>query len=221
MYPAGNTDVRAAWMKEAVAMGGLPSRWIWSAAAALAAILTTPKAMAQGTPVAGYPTTSSSAPGIGMNMGMDMGMGFMPIPYGMFGSASLSPTDAAALGMPRPSSAGLGIGGMSNNVFSNPVSASMIYGSAYPMTPRQMGLSMLASQSQSLGIGSGQASGVRPVATASSSSKSAQQTNAKPRGTAFQPGGLAARYFHRSAPISRYPQSYYGRQNRYFPSITR
>jgi hypothetical protein len=159
--------------------------------------------------------------GMGMNagMGMGMGMGFMPIPYGMFGTPSLSLNDAAALGMTRPGNAGLGIGGPSNTVFMNPVSTSMIYGNTAGMTPRQVGMTMLAGQA--LGIGSGQLSGVRPGPAGSTSGRAAAQPGSKPRGSASQPGGLAARYFHRSAPITRYPQSYYSRQNRYYPPITR
>jgi hypothetical protein len=146
----------------------------------------------------------------------------MPIPYGMFGSASLSPTDAAALGMARqPSGMGMGMGGSTNNIFANPMAAPMLYGSMYPMNQRQMGLMMLAGQSQALGIGSGQLSGVRPGPNGQWPGRKAPQAAAKPRGSASQPGGLAARYFHRSAPVTRYPQSYYNRQNRYFPQVTR
>jgi hypothetical protein len=186
----------------------------------LAVLCHCPDGVAQGTAVAGYPATTSRGAGIGMNMGMDTGMGFMPVPFGLFGSASLSPNDAAALGM-TPSAAGTRIGAMPNNVFTNPMSASLLYGSNYPMTPRQTGLLMLAGQSQMLGIGSGQLSGVRPGAAAQRAGRSAQQANSKPRGSASEPGGLAARYFHRSAPITRYPQSYYSRQSHYFPAITR
>jgi len=208
-------------------MDGSRDRVFWSAAACLAAIMTCPEAKAQGTPVAGYPTTTSSGTGMGMNMGM--GMGIMPVPYGMFGSASLSPTDAAALGMPRPVTPGMGMGmgmmgmgmgGGSNNVFANPMAAPMFYGNGFGMTPQQQGLMMLAGQSQMMGIGSGQLSGVRPSPGGSSRGRTAQQASAK-RGSASVPGGLAARYFHRTAPVTRYPQSYYSRQNRYFPQVTR
>jgi hypothetical protein len=189
--------------------------------ATVLAILICPEALAQGRAVPGYPATTSSGPGIGMNMGMDMGMGFMPVPYGLFGSASLSPNDAAALGMTPASTAGTRLGGMSGNIFANPAASGMVYGSMYPMTPRQAGLMMLAGQSQMLGIGSGQASGVRPIAAGATQGRTARPSAAKSRGSASQPGGLAARYFHRSAPISRYPQSYYARQSAYYPSITR
>jgi hypothetical protein len=202
-------------------MDGSRGRFIRSAMACLAAIIVCPEAMAQGMAVSGYPTTTSPSMGMGMNMGMNMGMGFMPIPYGLFGSASPSPIDAAALGMTRPAPIGIGMGGMTNNIFANPMAAPMMYGSTYGMTPRQAGLMMLAGQSQSMGIGSGQLSGVRPGPGGSTKGRTAQQTSSKTRGSASQPGGLAARYFHRTAPVTRYPQSYYSRQNRYYPPITR
>ena len=50
---------------------------------------------------------------------------------------------------------------------------------------------------------------------------------AKPRGTTATPGGLAARYFNRTTSVnrpvnvSRIPQSYYTRQNRYYPQVAR
>jgi hypothetical protein len=145
------------------------------------------------------------------------------MPYGMFGSPTPSPTDAAALGMSRPSNGGMGMGmgmgmgGQTNNVFNNPMAAPMLYGSMYPMTPRQQGFTMLAGQSQMLGIGSGQLSGVR----APSQGRPSQQASSRPRGSASQPGGLASRYFHRNARATPQPQSYYNRQNRYFPQVAR
>jgi len=213
-------------------MDGSRNRCFWLAAVCLPAIMTCPEAKAQGTPVAGYPATTSPGMGTGMNMGM--GMGFMPVPYGMFGSATPSATDAAALGMPRPVTPGMGMGvgmgmgmgtgtgmgGQSNNVFANPMAAPMFYGSMYSMTPQQQGLMMLAGQTQMMGIGSGQLSGVRPGPGGPSRGRTAPLANAK-RGSASVPGGLAARYFHRTAPVTRYPQSYYVRQNRYFPQVTR
>jgi hypothetical protein len=111
--------------------------------------------------------------------------------------------------------------GMGNNVFTNPMAAPMVYGVPFPMTSRQTGLMMLAGQSQMTGIGSGQLSGTRPGPAGSTAGRGPQQASAKPRGSAQTPGGLAARYFHRSAPATRYPQSYYSRQSRYYPSITR
>jgi len=202
-------------------MDGLRDRFIWSAVVCLAAIMTCREAKAQGTAVAGYPATTSPGMGMGTGMNMGMGMGFMPMPYGMFGSASPSPTDAAALGMARPITPGIGMGGLSNNISTNPMAASMLYGNMYPMTQRQQGLMMLAGQSQMLGIGSGQLSGVRPGSAGPSQGRTAQTASSKSRGSASQPGGLAARYFHRNAPVTRYPQGFYNRQNRYFPQVTR
>ena len=87
-----------------------------------------------------------------------MGMGFMPLP-GMFGSASPSATDAAALGAAVPQGGMMGTGG--NNMFMNPMAAPFLYGSMFPTTPQQQGMMMLAGQAQMLGIGSGRLSGTR------------------------------------------------------------
>jgi hypothetical protein len=149
---------------------------------------------------------------------MGMGMGMMPMMYAMNPTASLSPTDAAALGMQGP---GNGVGGVNamNNVFRNPMAAPYMFGSVYPMGSSQAATMMLANQAGLMGMGAGQLSGVRPGA-AGARGRGAPQSAAKPRGTASQPGGLAARYFNRTtARVNRYPQSYYSRQNRYYPQV--
>jgi len=170
---------------------------------------------AQGTAVAGYPATTSAAYGNGMGMGM--GMGIMPMMYAMNPTASLSPTDAAALGVQGQGNAGIGVNGM-NSVFRNPMAAPYLFGSVYPMSPGQIGTMMLANQAGLTGIGSGQLSGVRPGAGAARG-RPGQPPAAKPRGSTATPGGLAARYFNRTAHVVRYPQSYYNRQTRYFPQV--
>jgi hypothetical protein len=202
-------------------MEGAGNRLIVMAVACVAGLLVLPEARAQGTAVPGYPVSTS--PAANMSMGMNMGMGFMPIPYGMFGTASLSRTDAAALGMTAQSAGGMGMAGQSNNIFANPLAAPMLYGSPYPMSQRQAGLMMLAGQSQQMlgGIGSGQLSGVRSGTGGQSRGRTAQQTALRQQASPPRPGGLAARYFNRTTPVSRYPQSYYNRQNRYFPQVTR
>ncbi len=223
-------------------MEGIRNRLILAAAACAAGVLVAlPEAKAQGTAISGSPTSNTTGMGLGtgmgmgmgtgmgmgmgmgMNMGMNSGMGFMPLPYGMFGSASLSPTDAAALNMKAQTSGGMGTVGPSNNIFANPLAAPMLYGSPYPITQRQAGLMMLAGQSQHMlgGIGSGQLSGVRPGMGGQSRGRTAQNAAVRPQGSSARPGGLAARYFNRTAPVSRYPQSYYNRQPRYFPQATR
>jgi hypothetical protein len=199
-------------------MEGEGNRLILATVACVAGLLALSEARAQSTAVAGYPTSTSTSPAMGMGMGM--GMGFMP--YGMFGTTSPSATDAAALGMTGQSTGGMGMGGQTNNMFANPMLAPMLYGTASGMGQRQLGLMMLAGQSQMLGgIGSGQMSGVRPGVGGQSKGRTAQKTAAKPPGSAGRPGGLAARYFNRTTPVTRYPQSYYNRQSRYFPQVTR
>jgi hypothetical protein len=161
-------------------------------------------------------------------MGMGFGgMGFMPMAYGMFNPPSLSRTDAAALNMTPQSATGFGVMNPSTNIFANPFAAPMVYGSMagspYGMTQRQAGLMMLAGSSQAMlgGVGSGQLSGVRPGSRGQAKGQTTQRTAARTPGTSSTPGGLAARYFNRTAPSSRYPQSFYNRQTRYFPQITR
>jgi hypothetical protein len=172
---------------------------------------------AQGTAVTGNSATALNSSGLGMGMGM--GMGMLPMMYAMNPTASLSPTDAAALGSQVQGTGALGANGM-NSVFRNPMASPLLYSSLYPMGGSQATALMLASQTGMLGIGSGQLSGVRP-GNAQSRARSAQQTNAQTRGKASQPGGLATRYFNRTATISRYPQSYYKRDNRYYPQVGR
>ncbi len=72
---------------------------------------------------------------------------------------------------------------------------------------------MLATQNTG-GVGSGRMGGARTGTQNSATATSAATTK---RRSANRPGGLAARYFNRVAPRAPYPQSYYNRQNRYFP----
>ena len=88
-------------------------------------------------------SASSAAASANSFSSMTMGMGFMPLP-GMFGSASPSATDAAALGAAVPQGGMMGTGG--NNMFMNPMAAPFLYGSMFPMTPQQQGMMMLAGQ---------------------------------------------------------------------------
>lgn len=170
-------------------------------------------------------TTSTTAAGTGSYMGMGGlgmgGMGIMPMMSAMNPSASLSPNDAAALGMPG-SGNGLGMNPM-NNAFMNPMAAPYLLG--YPMSTNQIGAMMLMNQMGSSGLGSGQMSGVRPGA--GQNGARTRQAQAKPRGTTATPGGLASRYFNRTVSVnrpknvSRIPQNYYARQNRYYPQVAR
>jgi hypothetical protein len=206
-------DVRSfcVFRGETKAMNGLQDRSVW-VVVCLAAIMTCSDAKAQATAATG---TSSSG-------GTGMGMGFMPMTFGMFGSATPSATDAAALGMAGPSNNamgfGVGLNGQSSNIFTNPMAGAVLSSGAYPTSQRQMGLMMLAGQSQMLGIGSGQLSGVRP---GPSRGNSALKAAPKSRGTSNQPGGMAARYFNRAARVTPHPQSFYNRQSVYFPQVAR
>ena len=157
--------------------------------------------------------------GMGMGTGMDGAMALMPMMSAMNPTASLSATDAAALGMARPSNGGFNM----NGVFMNPMAAPYLMG--LPMSNTQIGAMLLTNQAGNGGIGSGQLSGVRPGV--GQSMDRTKQAAAKPRGTTMTPGGLAGRYFNRTtsvkrpANVSRIPQSYYSRQNRYYPQVAR
>jgi hypothetical protein len=150
---------------------------------------------------------------------MTMGMGFMPMP-GMFGSASPSATDAAALGVTTPQGGGM-LGTGANNMFMNPMASPFLYGSMFPMTQQQTGMMMLAGQAQMLGIGSGRLSGTRPGGPATGAAKRRMQAVPGARGTANQPGGLAARYFNRLTQKPRSLQSFYNRPNQHYPQVVR
>src|SRR5262245_1760393 len=166
----------------------------WGAVICAGALATGLEAKAQSTGSA-----SSASPSASPFPDMTMGMGFFPLP-GMFGSPTPSATDAAALGttaqrggMMGMAGAGMGSSPMSNPTM-NPVASPLLYGSMFPMTQQQAGVLMLAGQAQMLGIGSGQLSGVRPGAGASGTARGRQtQPLVRNRGSANQPGGLAAR----------------------------
>jgi hypothetical protein len=171
----------------------------------------------------GFGAMGLGAMGMGMG-GMNMGginMGVLPLAYALNPSASLSPTDAAALGMQAPQNNSMS--GQLNSLLTNPMATPFLYAGS-GMSGNQMAAMMVANQAQSLGFGSGQMSGVRPTLTGGAQPR--KPGAAKPRGTASTPGGLAANYFHRypttaHQTTARYPQSYYSRQNRYFPQPTR
>jgi hypothetical protein len=198
-------------------MNGLRNCCFFASFACAALIVSGRDVKAQGTAVAGYPATTLN--GGGMGMGMGMGMGYLPFMYAMNPTASLSPTDAAALGAQRQSNGFFGANGM-NTVFNNPMATPFLYNGLFPGGGNQTAALMLANQAGMLGMAAGQLSGARQ-GNAQSRGRSAQQTAAKPRGSAAQPGGLASRYFNRSATINRFPQSYYKRENRYYPQVAR
>ncbi len=156
-------------------------------------------------------------------MGMGTGMGgmeLMPMMSAMNPTASLSPTDAAALGMQGPNNGGAA---MMNGLFMNPMAAPYMFG--MPMSNTQIAGMMMMNQMNGGGIGSGQLSGVRPGSRQTKGRNTKQATSA--RGTASTPAGLATKYFNRTVSmnrpvnVSRIPQSYYTRQNRYYPQVAR
>ncbi len=220
-------------------MNYLYERQVWVAFAALSLVAAVRDLNAQTTPA----TTATSAAtgtgmglgtglgtgigtgmgtGMGMGGGMGGGMGLMPMLYATNPTASLSPTDAAALGMSTQNNRGMGMSGL----FLNPIAAQSLFGSGSASSANQIAAMMLANQmGATTGIGSGQLSGVRPGAAQLKGL--AKQQAAKPRGTMATPGGLAGRYFNRTTSVtrpvnvSRIPQSYYTRQNRYYPQVVR
>jgi hypothetical protein len=208
-------------------MDYLRDRRAWTACIALALAVRCPDLKAQTTATATTSTSTAASSGLGMGFGTGMGMGtgmggmgLMPMISAMNPTASLSATDAAALGMPGPGNGGAN---MMNGVFMNPMAAPYMLG--YPMSPTQIGGMMMMNQMGGSGIGSGQLSGVRPgMGQAKGRTK---QVSAKPAGTTGTPGGLASRYFGRTAStnrptnVSRVPQNYYARQNRYYPKVAR
>jgi hypothetical protein len=198
-------------------MDCLRDRRIGMATVAFALVITCHDLKAQSTTA----TTTAAGTGTGMGFGMGMGMGgmgLMPMMSAMNPTASLSPTDAAALGMSGPGNGG--VNGM-NGVFMNPMAAPYLLG--YPMSSTQIGGMMMMNQMNGGGIGSGQMSGVRPGP--GQSKAKTKPVAAKTAGTMATPGGLASRYFNRTTStnkpvnVSRIPQSFYARQNRYYPQV--
>ncbi len=175
-------------------------------------------------------TTSSAGTTSGLySGGMGMPMMALALPF-MAGSGSNAASNLTGL----PS-----VNTTPSNVFANPYAAPLLYGSMMPglgtglaaqgqtaasassssmsgtmgamnMGAAQMGLLMLATQGS---LGNRSAGDRR---TARGQATTARQANGRVR-TASPPGGLAARYFNRMSPRSPYPQTYYNRQNRYFP----
>lgn len=175
----------------------------------------------------GVSTMSSSAAASSSAYGM--GMPLMPLAMPFFAPSGSNPA-ADLTGLPSANTA-------PSNLFANPYAAPLLYSSMLPglgnqlsaqgqtastagvmggaMSPMslgatQMGLMMLATQRPT---GTGPGGDRRP---ARGQATTARQANGRVR-TAPPPGGLAARYFNRTGPRSPYPQSYYNRQNRYFP----
>jgi hypothetical protein len=109
---------------------------------------------------------------------------------------------------------------MTSNQAGSAASQTAASASQMGISPEQMGWMMLATTPQMMGVGGGQISGVRPGASAAQTASSPSGLG-RARGRAPQAGGLAARYFNRTAKTTRIPQSYFNRQTRFFPESGR
>jgi hypothetical protein len=212
-------------------MNCLHDRRVWSALAVFSLVVACSRdlraqtAAATGTMATTTGTGTSTGTGLGtgtgMGGGMGGGMGLMPMLYATNPTASLSPTDAAALGMSTQNNRGMGL----NGILLNPMASPYLFGNGAASSGNQMAAMMLANQMGAGGIGSGQLSGVRPGP--GQAKGLTKQPAAKSRGTTATPGGLAVRYFNRTTSVnrpvnvSRVPQSFYTRQNRYYPQVSR
>jgi hypothetical protein len=204
-------------------MKNLNERHVRVAIAACSLVLCCRDLKAQTT--AATAATSAATTGTGTSMGTGMGfgggMGLMPMLYATNPTASLSPTDAAALGMSTQNNRGMGMSAL----YLNPIAAQSLFGNGAASSSNQIAAMMLANQMGTTGIGSGQLSGVRPGV--GRSKDQAKLAALKSRGTTATPGGLAMRYFNRTTSVNRpvnvrrIPQSYYTRQNRYYPQVAR
>jgi hypothetical protein len=88
------------------------------------------------------------------------------------------------------------------------------------LATNQLGLMMLANQSQMGGIGSGQLSGVHPGPGNLSRSTTGKPVDPKTPRNVSQPAGLAARYFNRTTITNPKPQVFYNRPSSYYPQTT-
>lgn len=140
-----------------------------------------------------------------------------------------SPAASAAMG----SLTGLPVVSSTGGVFNTPLAAPLLYGAMMqgPVAPQaqaslynspnglgstQLGLLMLATMQQTGGVGSGQLNGARGGIRPTAATGAVNPQNAKQR-AANRPGGLAARYFNRTAARTAIPARYYKRQSRYYP----
>jgi hypothetical protein len=163
----------------------------------------------------------------------------VPIPMPMFAPSQSSGTTDSLTGLPPATS--------QTNMFNNPYAAPFLYSSMVPgyqgqtqagssslqgqaqtglstspmgMMAGQMGLMMMATQ-RPLGTGAGPLNGAQTSPSGDSRQARAKTTggpmSGRSRLSVARPGGLAAHYFNRTTPHSPYPQSYFNRQNRYYP----
>jgi hypothetical protein len=201
-------------------MNCLHDRHVWVAFAAFSLVVTCRDLKAQ-TTTATTSTATGTGMGLGTGMGTDGGMGLLPMLYATNPTASLSPTDAAALGTSTQNNHGMGMSGL----FLNPIAAQSLFGNSGSTSSNQIAAMMVANQMGTTGIGSGQLSGVHPGA--GQLKGQTKQTAGKSRGSMATPGGLAGRYFNRTTSVkrpvnvSRVPQRFYTRQNRYYPQVAR
>ncbi len=149
------------------------------------------------------------------------GMGGMGGQSNMFNNPWASPMLYGSMMGMSPNLSGSSTSTTGSSISTTGSSTSTTASSLNPMglSSNQMGMMMLMSSPQTMGMGSGQFGG-RPGAGGAQGTIS-QLTGARMRGSASQPGGLAASYFNRTTKISRSPQSYFNRQTRYFPESGR
>ncbi len=193
--------------------------------------------------LAGMGGAGMGAAGSGMGAaGMGMGLGGATMAgIGMTG-AGMATASAGAIspGVQSMSAAG-GYGSLTGlplaspmgSAFNSPMASPLIYGAALqgPISANaqanmyysqngigntQLGLMMLSMMQQNGGVGSGQLSGVRGDPRQGLPSSATDPRNAKQRAAA-KPGGLAGRYFNRTAVHTSYPKKYYKRPSRYYP----
>jgi len=204
-------------------MSGLRDSLAWAVMVSIAGMLSCTEVNAQSSL---YSRSSSSTASSTSTSASTYTPQILPFPFPMYsGSASgLSPTDAAALGTS---------GNQTGNMFNNPMAAPFLYSSMFPMqqnmtgstnggglggmATNQLGLMMLANQSQMGGIGSGQLSGVRPGPGGQSRSRTGKPVDPKTRRNVSQPAGLAAHYFNRTTISNPKPHVYYSRPSSYYP----
>ncbi len=156
---------------------------------------------------------------------------------GAFGAGGAADAAAAEAGVPVPQAGGLANPG----IFSNPITGPMLYNSmmggsflqgpaasssgsassassaaAANLGATQLGMMLMMGNQQSGGIGTGRISGTRGYSRQRTSASTSAGSNSRSRNT-DRPGGLASRFFNRSAGHPAYPQGYFNRRPNYFP----
>jgi hypothetical protein len=160
-----------------------------------------------------------------------VGLGYLPGAYSV--GSPLGQSGITLLPIPMPATMGSlkTTAGTANARATDPLGLGYVYGpAAIPMTQGQAGLLMLSTAQRTLGLGTGQLSGVRPPGQQQQQAGTASRGRTAGRAADTRviaahtrnsniPGGQAARYFNRGtteASGSR-SQPYYNRQMQQFP----